>query len=202
MDSPGGRTGEKTLSHVLTATIRGAYHAAAASCYETGSRHQCGTTSPGRHHPRFSSIRGGPARGHVPLRGEAQLASLDRTSSRGLRDRAIILCAARLGLRATEVVELELDDIDWRNGTVRVRRRKTGHGALLPLPQRVGAAVADYLRNGRPETLARNVFVLHGHRVGAPISVSIVGRAVDNALSGPGSTPDAGRESVTALPGH
>jgi integrase/recombinase XerD len=111
------------------------------------------------------------------------LASLDRTSSRGLRDRAIILCVARLGLRATEVVELELEDIDWRNGTVRVRRRKTGHGALLPLPQRVGAAVADYLRNGRPETLARNVFVLHMHRVGAPISVSIVGRAVDNALS-------------------
>ncbi len=111
------------------------------------------------------------------------LASLDRTSSRGLRDRAIILCVARLGLRATEVVELELDDFDWRNGTVRVRRRKTGHGALLPLPQRVGAAVADYLRNGRPETLARNVFVLHMHRVGAPISVSIVGRAVDNALS-------------------
>jgi len=111
------------------------------------------------------------------------LASLDRTSSRGLRDRAIILCVARLGLRATEVVELELDDLDWRNGTVRVRRRKTGHGALLPLPQRVGAAVADYLRNGRPETLARNVFVLHMHRVGAPISVSIVGRAVDNALS-------------------
>jgi integrase/recombinase XerD len=111
------------------------------------------------------------------------LASLDRTSSRGLRDRAIISCVARLGLRATEVVQLELDDIDWRNGTVRVRRRKTGHGALLPLPQRVGATVADYLQNGRPETWTRNVFVLHMHRVGAPISVSIVGRAVDNALS-------------------
>ena len=110
------------------------------------------------------------------------LASLDRTSSRGLRDRAMILCIARLGLRATEVVQLELEDIDWRNGTVRVRRRKTGHGALLPLPQRVGAAVADYLQNGRPDTSARQVFVLHWQRVGAPISVSIVGRAVDNAL--------------------
>jgi integrase/recombinase XerD len=111
------------------------------------------------------------------------LASLDRTSSRGLRDPAIILCVARLGLRATEVVELELEDIDWRNGTVRVRRLKTGHGALLPLPQRVGTTVVDYLRNGRPETLARNVFVLHMHRVGTPIRVSVVGRAVDDALS-------------------
>ena len=94
----------------------------------------------------------------------------------------MILCVARLGLRATEVVQLELEDIDWRSGTVRVRRRKTGHGALLPLPQRVGAAVADYLQNGRPDTSARQVFVLHMQRVGAPISVSIVGRAVDNAL--------------------
>jgi len=78
------------------------------------------------------------------------LASLNTTSPRGLRDRAIILCIARLGLRASEVVELELDDVDRRNGTMRVRRRKTGHGALLPLPQQVGAALTDDLRHGPP----------------------------------------------------
>ena len=78
------------------------------------------------------------------------LASLNKTSPRGLRDRAIILCIARLGLRASEVVELELDDVDRRNGTMRVRRRKTGHGALLPLPQQVGAALTDDLRHGPP----------------------------------------------------
>jgi integrase/recombinase XerD len=110
------------------------------------------------------------------------LASLDTSSPRGLRDRAIILCIARLGLRASEVTELHLEDIDWRNGTVRVRRRKTGHGALLPLPQQVGAALVDYLRDGRPDTRSRRVFVLHWLRVGAPISTSIVGRAVDHAL--------------------
>ena len=60
-----------------------------------------------------------------------------------MRDRAIILCIARLGLRASEVVQLQLEDIDWRNAVVTVRARKTGHGALLPLPADVGAALAD-----------------------------------------------------------
>jgi site-specific recombinase XerD len=63
-----------------------------------------------------------------------------------------------------------------------VRARKTGRGALLPLPGEVGAALADYLRHARPDTRARQVFVLHRLRVGEPISSSIVGRAVDNAL--------------------
>jgi integrase/recombinase XerD len=117
-----------------------------------------------------------------PRRFEQLIASLDSASPRGLRDRAIILCMARLGLRTSEVVRLRLEDIDWVNTTVRVRARKTGHGALLPLSDDVGAALAEYLQHGRPDTAAREVFVLHQLRVGAPISGSIVGRAVDNAL--------------------
>jgi integrase/recombinase XerD len=113
---------------------------------------------------------------------EQLIASLDSSSPRGLRDRAIILCMARLGLRASEVVQLRLEDVDWRNATVRVRTRKTGHGALLPLPDEVGTALADYLQHGRPDTSARQVFVLHRLRVGAAISSGIVGCAVDNAL--------------------
>jgi integrase/recombinase XerD len=115
-------------------------------------------------------------------RFEQLLASLDSSTPRGQRDRAIILCVARLGLRASEVVQLRLEDLDWGNSTVRVRTRKTGHGALLPLTGEVGAALADYLQNARPDTDVRNVFVLHWLRVGEPISSSIVLRAVDNAL--------------------
>ncbi|MHB8340668.1 MAG: site-specific integrase [Mycobacteriales bacterium] len=113
---------------------------------------------------------------------EPLIASLDASSSRGLRDRAIILCVARLGLRASEVVGLQLEDIDWRNGVLRVRARKTGHGALLPLLDQVGAALADYLQYGRPVTATRHVFVLDGPRVGAPIRSCIVGDAARNAL--------------------
>jgi site-specific recombinase XerD len=117
-----------------------------------------------------------------PPRFEQLIGSLGASSPRGLRDRAIILCIARLGLRAGEVAQLQLDDLDWRNAVVRVRARKTGHGALLPLPTDVGAALVDYLRHARPDTATRQVFVLHRQRVGAPISSDIVGRAVDTAL--------------------
>jgi integrase/recombinase XerD len=110
------------------------------------------------------------------------IAGLDSATPRGRRDRAIILLMARLGLRSSEVTALALEDIDWRNGTIRVRARKTGHGALLPLPREVGQALVDYLRDGRPATSTRQVFVVHRLRVGAPISSSIVNRAVGNAL--------------------
>ena len=132
--------------------------------------------------PMVPRRRTGLVRHLDPGRFERLIASLDSSSPRGLRDRAIILCMARLGLRASEVVALRLEDLDWRNATVRVRARKTGHGALLPLTGEVGAALAGYLRHARPDTRARQVFVLHRLRVGAPISSSIVGRAVDNAL--------------------
>ena len=113
---------------------------------------------------------------------EQLIGSLDSSSERGLRDRAMILCMARLGLRVSEVVRLHLDDIDWRAGAIRVLARKTGHGALLPITGEVGAALVDYLQRGRPDTTAREVFVLLRLRPGAPVSDSIVGRAVDNAL--------------------
>ena len=110
------------------------------------------------------------------------IASLDASSVRDLRDRAIILCMARLGLRVSEVCRLRLDDIDWRQGVVSVRTRKTGHGARLPIPAEVGHALAEYLEHGRPDTRGREVFVLLRLRPGAPISASIVGRAVQRAL--------------------
>lgn len=111
------------------------------------------------------------------------IASLDDCSSpRGLRDRAMLLFAARLGLRASEVARLGLEDIDWRSGTVQIRTRKTGHGALLPLPGDVGEALAAYLQRGRPASEDRHVFLLHRQRVGAPIDRHVVGDAVRRAL--------------------
>lgn len=112
------------------------------------------------------------------------------TTPRGLRDGAIILCIARLGLRSSEVVKLDLDDINWRDGIVRVVARKTGHAALLPLAADVGDALARYLQHGRPPSSSRRVFVLTRDRVGEPISESIIGRAVQEALR-------AGLETVT-----
>lgn len=107
------------------------------------------------------------------------IASLNTAS---LRDRAMILCMARLGLRVSEVCRLRLEDLDWRQGIVSVRARKTGHGARLPITAEVGSALADYLERGRPDTTVREVFVLVWLRRGEPVSASVVGRVVQRAL--------------------
>ena len=74
------------------------------------------------------------------------------------RDRAVILLLMRFGLRAGEAAGLRLDDIDWRAGHVTVRG-KGGTADRLPLPADVGAAIAGYLRDARPPTSVREVFV-------------------------------------------
>jgi len=82
----------------------------------------------------------------------------DRVTAVGRRDYAMLLLLARLGLRAGELVSMELDDINWDNGDL-VVRSKGGRQDRLPLPRDVGAAVAAYLRNGRPSCSTRRLFV-------------------------------------------
>ncbi len=110
------------------------------------------------------------------------LASLDDSTPCGARDRAMILVLASLGLRAGELAALQLEDIDWRAGTVRIRVRKTGRGALLPLPHKAGEAIVAYLQRGRPQTGDRHVFVVHQGRVGTAISGALVAAVVRRAL--------------------
>jgi integrase len=89
---------------------------------------------------------------------EKVLGSCDRRRKIGKRDYAILLLLARLGLRANEVVQLTLDDIDWRAGELLIR----GKGARvdrLPLLQDVGQALADYLKNARPVCSSRRMFI-------------------------------------------
>jgi site-specific recombinase XerD len=82
----------------------------------------------------------------------------DRTTVLGRRDYAILLLLARLGLRAGEVVAMELDDLDWESGLL-VVRGKGRRQDRLPLSRDVGAAIAAYLRYGRPQCPTRRVFV-------------------------------------------
>ncbi len=82
----------------------------------------------------------------------------DRRRKVGRRDHAILLLLARLGLRAGEVAGLELDDIDWSAGELRVHG-KGNRVDRMPLLQDVGKAVADYLERGRPSCSTRRVFV-------------------------------------------
>jgi len=86
------------------------------------------------------------------------LASIDRRTPTGRRDYAILLLLARLGLRSGEVASLELDDINWNVGQMRVRG-KSGQRSALPLSAEVGKAIATYLRHGRPQSTSRRVFL-------------------------------------------
>jgi integrase/recombinase XerD len=86
------------------------------------------------------------------------LASINRDTPVGCRNYAMILALARLGLRSSEIISLELDDIDWAAGKIRVRG-KNGQRNDLPLPADVGEAIADYLRTSRRRSANRRVFL-------------------------------------------
>lgn len=99
-----------------------------------------------------------------PREVQALLEACDRRTRMGRRDFAILTILVRLGLRASEVASLRLDDIDWHAGSILIRG-KGNQIEPLPLPQDVGGAVVAYLRRARPATAAdRSVFV----RIRAP----------------------------------
>lgn len=89
---------------------------------------------------------------------ERLLVACDRQTPTGRRDQAILLLLARLGLRAGEVVALELDDLHWRTGEITIRGKKGLRHERFPLPTDVGTAVATYLRE-RPPSPTRRVFL-------------------------------------------
>jgi integrase len=88
---------------------------------------------------------------------EQLLAACDPSSPMGLRDRAVILLLARLGLRASDVAALCFADIDWEDGSVLVKG-KSRREVRLPLPQEVGDAILTYLEH-RPRVQDEHVFV-------------------------------------------
>ena len=82
--------------------------------------------------------------------------SCDRSRTAGIRDFAILVMVARLGLRSVEVARMQLGDVDWRAGEVLIR----GKGRRLDrLPVEVGQALATYLQDARPHIEDRAVFV-------------------------------------------
>jgi site-specific recombinase XerD len=89
---------------------------------------------------------------------ERVVSSCDLTTGHGLRDRAILLLLARLGLRAGDVVRMMVTDIDWRSGSLRVHG-KGRREVRLPLPQDVGDAVLAYLERGRPRASSNRLFL-------------------------------------------
>jgi site-specific recombinase XerD len=111
---------------------------------------------------------------------ERLIATCDVTTPTGLRDRAILLLLARLGLRGGDVVSLRLSDFDWQQATLSVRgkgRRET----RLPLPQDAGDAVLAYLERARPRVGGDRVFFLLNAPI-RPLSLAVVTSIVRSAI--------------------
>lgn len=114
-------------------------------------------------------------------------AACDRRQSAGRRDFAILTVLCRLGLRAGEVAALSLDDIDWRHGELAVMGKGRRHDRL-PLPADVGAALADYCRDGRRRGECRALF-LEVRAPYGPLTPSAVSYVVVRASLRAGSAP-------------
>ena len=90
---------------------------------------------------------------------ETLISVVDRSHAVGKRDYAIILLAARLGLRASDITNLSFENISWEQNVIRLNQYKTGRPIELPLLSDVGNAIIDYLKNGRPKSDEPYVFL-------------------------------------------
>jgi integrase/recombinase XerC len=98
------------------------------------------------------------------------------------RTDAIVRCALDLGLRSCEVARLSLDDIDWRAGTVTLRHTKGLRQDVMPLPAVTGEAIAAYLKDERPKTSNRAVFVRNVAPRDEPIGPDLVRKTIRQAF--------------------
>lgn len=148
------------------------------------------------------TVRQGPrpsVRRHVSVQQvESVLRACDLSTPKGRRDHALLLLLARLGLRAGEVVALELDDLRWRQSEIVVR----GKGLVrdrLPLLPDVGAAIARYLEHDRPSTTCRRLFLCRRPPVRGFSHPSSVTTIVTRAFARAGVGAAAGARGAHAL---
>jgi integrase/recombinase XerD len=124
------------------------------------------------------------------------LASVEGDRPVDKRDRAVLMLLAIYGLRAGEVGGLRLDDVDWERGLLHVRCPKPGRINVLPLPQSIGNAIVRYLREARPRSFGRSLF-LTMHAPIQPLSRSALGKMVRDRLAAIGVV--SGRRGTHAL---
>jgi integrase len=92
---------------------------------------------------------------------QALLDSVDRENPTGKRDYAILLLGACLGLRASDIRTTAFENLRWDSHEIRIIQEKTNNELALPLSDEIGWAIIDYLKNGRPLTDSKYLFVRH-----------------------------------------
>jgi site-specific recombinase XerD len=107
----------------------------------------------------------------------AILNTVNQNTAIGKRDYAMMLIAARTGLRACDIAALKRTDIDWRTKEIRIVQQKTGVPLTLPLSPEVGNAVAEYILSARPKADSPHIF-LQCHKSYDPVKPETVGMTV------------------------
>ena len=92
---------------------------------------------------------------------EKILSSFDRENPIDKRNYAIFLLAARMGIRSCDIKALEFSFVNWTEKIISFTQKKTQKYLILPLPDDVGWAIIDYLKNGRPISDSKYIFIQH-----------------------------------------
>lgn len=125
-------------------------------CYENGFMNkEMFSKLPNPHYNRQSRLPSSYSSEEVT----SLLESIDLGNPCGVRDYAIILLIARLGLRSSDVTNLRFSNIDWEHDMIHLTQVKTGTPLELPLLEDVGEAIINYLKNARPKTDSDHVFI-------------------------------------------
>lgn len=101
----------------------------------------------------------------------------------GFRDRAILLCFTELGLRCSEVANLQLKDILWNTGTIVIRKTKTHAERELPLSNKLGSALEKYVLQARSPQLGSPLFYKSKYRVNEPASTENIRSVIRRLFS-------------------
>jgi integrase/recombinase XerD len=110
------------------------------------------------------------------------LGAIDQHNPIGRRDYAMTRCLLDMGLRVSEVAAIQLEDLNWREGTLTITHGKSRRSDVLPLLATTGKAIVQYLRGARPPSTSRALFVRHHAPFNTPITVELVRGAIRRAF--------------------
>lgn len=130
---------------------------------------------------------------------ERIIEAVDRSTPLGKRNYAMLLLAARCGMRPSDIRGLCLDDIRWRERRIVLVQTKTQRPLELPLLDDVDDGLVDYLRHGRPSCSAREVFVRHRAPIGPLVTCSSLWTALQAAFCATGTTPASGPKGISLM---
>lgn len=112
---------------------------------------------------------------------QRMLASLNTDDPGHIRDRPMLMLCAIYGLRPSEVARLRLEDLDWEHDRILVRRRKVNKAQVYPLTPAVGNAILRYVKEVRPRSAHREVFLTRVAPI-RPVTTHILSRAAHNPM--------------------